>query len=85
MLRLRGLPFGAVESDVEAFFEHKTVATFICRKGGMECFCYIYILFVFFFAALDANVVDSPELFFVTLDFFPSLTHSLLTLLSLSK
>lgn len=45
LLRLRGLPFGAVESDVETFFEGKTVATFICRKGGASCFFFLRLRF----------------------------------------
>ena len=35
LLRMRGLPYGASEQDVETFFEkYSLVAAFICRRAG---------------------------------------------------
>lgn len=35
LLRMRGLPYGANEQDVETFFEnYSLVAAFICRRAG---------------------------------------------------
>ena len=92
LLRMRGLPYGANEHDVEAFFENSIVAAYICRRAGRflrekeRDFFFSFFFFeakalrkgrhFFFFFALTRFLSRSTLLSISLMSFSPSHTHT---------
>ena len=71
LLRMRGLPYGANERDIEKFFENSLVAAYVCRRGGLSFFW-----FFGFFSVSEAEALEVRPFFWLT----PSLSRLSLSL-----